>query len=85
MMITFDGLFARMDASHMSQKELAAKAGLHRTTLTRMRRLSGFCIPQKGKRTVLPAFASLLQVCLVLHCQLSDIVRIIPDKGDPLC
>jgi DNA-binding Xre family transcriptional regulator len=73
-MLNFEPLFVLLNKRHISQKELALKAGLHPTTISRLRHLSGFSMPKRA--SVLPNCQILERICIALECQLSDIAYV---------
>jgi DNA-binding Xre family transcriptional regulator len=73
-MLSFSPLFELLKQRHISQKELALKAGLHPTTISRLRHLSGLSMPKYAR--TFPNCQILEKICIALGCQISDIACI---------
>jgi len=70
MAASYKPLFKLLIDRNMKKKELAERAGLSLATITKM-----------GRNGTVVTIDVLVKICVALHCELGEIVEIVPDEN----
>ena len=73
MIASYKRLFKLLIDKNMKSKELAARAGVSATTISKMKN-DGVTVSSNV----------LVKICTVLECTIDDIMEIVPDKEDEI-